>query len=167
MLGASVRGVAVLGPVQRFWESDRISVILSAVAFVGYSTLWWSSGAISGGGDTDDYRAAARAILHGAEVIPDRVPGYPALLVLTGAVDAPSRLLLLVQVAMAVASVLMVVACARMLDVGERLRVAATVVLLAPPKAALSRPTVVLVTAVSVCSVGVVNPSPLAIRSLN
>ena len=45
MLGASVRGVAVLGPVQRFWESDRISVILSAVAFVGYSALWWSAGA--------------------------------------------------------------------------------------------------------------------------
>ena len=132
-------GAAALGPVQRFWESDRISVILSAVAFVGYSTLWWSSGAISGGGDTDDYRAAARAILHGAEVIPDRVPGYPALLVLTGAVDAPSRLLLLVQVAMAVASVLMVVACARMLDVGERLRVAATVVLLAPPMMAHAR----------------------------
>lgn len=81
-----MRSEAALGPVRRSWESDRISVILSAVAFVGYSTLWWSSGAISGGGDTDDYRAAARAILHGAEVIPDRVPGYPALLVLTGAV---------------------------------------------------------------------------------
>ena len=33
----------MLGPVRRFWESDRTSVILSAVAFVGYSALWWSA----------------------------------------------------------------------------------------------------------------------------
>jgi len=114
-------------------------VILSAVAFLGYSALWWSGGAITGGGDTEDYRTAARAILHGAKVIPDRVPGYPALLILTGAVDGRSRVLLLVQLGLAVASVLMVVACARMLGVDRRLRVAATVVLLLPPMMAHAR----------------------------
>ncbi len=117
------------------WSDDRPVLIVSLVAFLGYAALWWSKGAMDVA-DSPSYRTAAEALLHGAEVIPDRVPGYPAFMIVTGATDHPSRALFLAQLGLHVASVLLVVATGRVLGVQRSLRLALAVLLLLPPLAA-------------------------------
>ena len=130
-------GGGLIQGAREFARSDRASMVAVVVASAAYAALWWSKGAVVSG-DTFDYQAAASALLHGSDVIPDRVPGYPLLLALTGAVDAPSHALVVAQLALHAAAVLLVVAVARHLGVGPRLRLAVTAALLLPPVVARS-----------------------------
>jgi hypothetical protein len=71
-------------------------VLLGVASLAAYSLLWPNAPAIDG--DSSQYMDAARDLrdFHIDEVH-DRAPGYPALLALTGASDAPTRTLFYVS----------------------------------------------------------------------
>jgi hypothetical protein len=82
--------------------------------------------------DTVSYRTAARLLTEGWPALPDRTPGYPVLLILTGSTDHSTTLLFFVQLLMHLATVCLVVDLAGRVGVGRRGRVVLTVLLMAP-----------------------------------
>ena len=97
----------------------RIALILLAIAAV-YGFVWsdapWivsdSAGYLTSAADWLDLRV---------DTLHDRTPGYPLLLLLTGAGETPGRLLVAVQLALTVACILLLVRLLRAAGVGRTL----------------------------------------------
>jgi hypothetical protein len=115
----------------RVWAEERKLLLLLLIAFVGYFLYFGGSTTI--GSDTADYQAAARVLTDGWHQILDRVPGYPLLLVATGAQEGPSRSLFVVQLSAYLVGVFLSVRIARRLGATSRWTTALAIVLLLPP----------------------------------
>lgn len=106
-------------------------LLLLAVAFSFYCVYFGGTATL--GSDTADYQFAARSIAAGWHHILDRVPGYPLLLVATGAQHGPSRSLFVVQLATYLLGVFLAVRIARRLGSTDRWAMALAILLLLPP----------------------------------
>lgn len=115
---------------RRTWAHDRLALGLLGFGCALAAIAWRATTRPMG--DTPSYRATALILRDGWPTITERVPGYPLLLVLTGASDGSSRLLFVVQLALHALSVVLVIDLARRADVGRVGRAAIAVLLLAP-----------------------------------
>ncbi|MEZ5138843.1 MAG: hypothetical protein R2711_08770 [Acidimicrobiales bacterium] len=101
---------------RRTWRHDRLALAVTGAAALLASIGWRAITRPMG--DTPSYRATAAIWRGGWGAIAARGPGYPLLLVLTGADDGSSRILFVVQLALHVAAIVLVVDLARRADVG-------------------------------------------------
>jgi hypothetical protein len=106
-------------------------LILLAAAFLFYWVYF--GGTTTLGSDTADYQFAARSIAGGWHEILDRVPGYPLILVATGAQNGHSRWLFVVQLSAYLLGVFLSVRIARRLGSTDRWAMALAILLLLPP----------------------------------
>lgn len=83
--------------------------------------------------DTVDYRLAASMLRSGWDTMVDRAPGYPLVLIATGADRADGAVLFLVQLLAHAAAVLLVVDLARRIEIGPRGRFVLAALLVMPP----------------------------------
>lgn len=83
-------------------------------------------------GDTDSYAASAEILSSGWRSLPERTPGYPALLLITGATDGTSVVLFVVQLAMHLITIALVLDLARGVRVGRGARAVLAALLVAP-----------------------------------
>ncbi|MCB0958648.1 MAG: glycosyltransferase family 39 protein [Acidimicrobiales bacterium] len=116
---------------RRTWRHDRPALAVTGAAALLASIGWRAITRPMG--DTPSYRATAAILRDGWGSITERGPGYPLLLVLTGADDRSSRVLFLAQLALHVAAIVLVVDLARRADVGRFGRTALALLLVAPP----------------------------------
>jgi len=124
-------GTTARAKVRALWDQDSATLVVLAVAFVGYSL--YLRGHLLAGADQADYEYAAQVIASGWHQIVDRVPLYPLLLIATGSTHGPTMALFLVQLIGHLAAVFLVVRMARQMGVGARLRLALAVLLVMSP----------------------------------
>ena len=109
-----------------------VFVLLFAAALAIYTALWRQTPAIDG--DTPQYQEVARDLVNGRlETLHDRSVGYPLLLAVTGAADAPTWQLLVVSLCLHFASIWMLARVLLAAAVSRRWVVAFGVLLLLPP----------------------------------
>jgi hypothetical protein len=116
--------------VRRTWRHDRPALAVAAAGSL-IATIGWRA-TTRPMGDTPSYRATAAILQDGWPTITERGPGYPLLLIATGADDGSSSLLFFVQLALHVAAIVAVVDLARRASVGARGRIALAALLVSP-----------------------------------
>jgi hypothetical protein len=116
--------------MRRTWRDDRLVLAVCAVGSVVAAMAWRATTRPMG--DTPSYQATAAILRAGWPSLTDRGPGYPLLLLATGSSHGSTHLLFLVQLAMHVATIVLVVDIARRAHVGQMGRVAIAVLLFAP-----------------------------------
>lgn len=100
----------------------RLVLATLALAFVFYSLLWRQAPYANLNGDSPTYMEAARQIVAGpGNQVPDRVPGYPLLLVVTGSTNAPTRALFYVSLLLHAATTWMLAVALHAAHVRKRL----------------------------------------------
>src|SRR5262245_39269090 len=109
-----------------------VLLVLVAGAFAGYWSLWREAPVVAT--DSPSYQRLAQELSTGQlRQAPLRTPGYPLLLVATGAAETPHRRLFAVQLFLHLAAVLVVCATLAFLGAGTRGIVAAGVLGVLPP----------------------------------
>lgn len=116
---------------RRTWAHDRLALGVLAVGSLAATVAWRATTRPMG--DTPTYRATAQILADGWPTLTERGPGYPLLLLATGASDRSTQLLFLVQLALHVVAVVLVIDLARRADVGTRGRAVLAALLVAPP----------------------------------
>ena len=113
------------------WERAFVLGLL-VLAFGAYLYVWPHAPVIDG--DSAQYLAVAADMADGRlDALHFRTPGYPLLLVLTGSIETPTRLLFVVSLVLHLASVLMLASLLRKLNLGRPWIASVTVILLLPP----------------------------------
>ena len=112
-------------------RADRAVVVLLGTTSTLAFFVW--GGATRPMEDTVDYRLAASILRSGWDTMVDRAPGYPLVLVATGADRADGAVLFLVQLLVHAAAVLLVVDLARRIEIGPRGRFVLAALLVMPP----------------------------------
>jgi hypothetical protein len=116
-----------IGPLAR-----RLPELLLLAAFLGYLGAW--HGSMSAWPDTGTYQRVARDLSDGRlDELRLRTPGYPLLLIATGAVARPMHALFVTQLALYLGAVGLLVRLLRRLAVPPRAIVILTVLLVLPP----------------------------------
>lgn len=119
-----------MGLLRRCWRHDRLALAVCAAGSLLAAIGWRATTRPMG--DTPSYQATAAILRDGWPTLTQRGPGYPLLLLATGSSHGSTRLLFLVQLAMHVATVLLVVDLARRAHVGRYGRAAIALLLFAP-----------------------------------
>lgn len=114
------------------WVRDERSVVGLVAAASAIALFTWG-GETRPMEDSVGYRSVAAVLRAGWHEMPDRSPGYPLVLLATGADRRESAVLFLVQLVAHGLAVFVVVDLAKRLGVGPRWRLAIAVLLVAPP----------------------------------
>lgn len=116
----------------RRWRADRPALAVTTIGLATAAVAW--GGTTRPMADTVSYRGAAEVLRAGWPSLTDRTPGYPLLLLITGSIDdGPHRLLFVVQLAMHLATILLVVDLAARAGIGRRGRTVLAALLVTPP----------------------------------
>ncbi len=109
-----------------------VVIVVLAIAFGAYLYLWPDAPYATH--DTPGYVAAAHDLADGRiDALQDRTPGYPLLLLISGAPNGEARALFVVQLAMHFAAVVILLLAMQRFGVDRRLQLAFVLIGIAPP----------------------------------